>query len=213
MKNVADRIGKICYIVLIVFLSIVLLITLLAKYQATKNGGQTKVFGVAPTVVVSGSMLPTIQVYGMALVKDCDISEIEVGDIIVYYNSDSGKNIIHRVTGITYADGGTDGNSSDKQLTTQGDNNEFPDPFVTTESNLIGKVVGIANWTAPLLRNVMTEDGYNIDSRMLFSYTFLIILTFWVLIFILKWAFSVLYKFLKWKYEGNIKDKDINKTS
>jgi len=86
------------------------------------------------------SMLPTLEGGDLVVIQSVPISDIRVGDIIVYNGlcSASGLSVIHRVVNITY--GG---------LITKGDNNQYPDqsPLATialspiTQQCLEGKVV------------------------------------------------------------------------
>ncbi|MBW6462251.1 MAG: signal peptidase I [DPANN group archaeon] len=73
--------------------------------------------------VVSGSMIPTLQIGDMLFLKGIDPETIVNGDIIVYYYPPMGKLIIHRVFEI-YDDG---------SFKTKGDNtitNSKADPWV-----------------------------------------------------------------------------------
>lgn len=108
----------------------------------------TMVFGYFPAAVMSGSMLPALQVYSFAIVKDCAAADVAEGDIIVYRDDSRGMNIIHRV----YE---TDKNGGEAVLRTWGDNNPAPDGMETTDGNLIGKVVLVANWTAPIVQKLV----------------------------------------------------------
>ncbi|NOQ56258.1 MAG: signal peptidase I [Nanohaloarchaea archaeon] len=72
--------------------------------------------------VVSGSMIPTLQIGDMLFLKGIDPETIVEGDIIVYYYPPMGKLIIHRVFEM-YDDG---------SFRTKGDNiitNSKPDPW------------------------------------------------------------------------------------
>jgi signal peptidase len=87
--------------------------------------------------VVSGSMLPTLNVGDVIIVQGVPASEIRAnystGDIVVYRRSD-GILIVHRVV---YKVQNSDGNWT---ITVKGDNNAIADsPFL--ESHLVGKVV------------------------------------------------------------------------
>jgi signal peptidase I len=69
--------------------------------------------------VVSNSMTPTFERGDLIFVKGVDsISNIKIGDIIVYQDS-SGKEIVHRVVNIDL---------SDNMVTTRGDANPNNDP-------------------------------------------------------------------------------------
>lgn len=89
-------------------------------------------------VVVSGSMIPALEVYDVLIVQGHEpFEEIEVGDIIVFDRpSDHDRVIVHRVAAITDDDPRT--------LRTMGDANPASIPgtdFPITAEEYIGKVV------------------------------------------------------------------------
>ena len=82
----------------------------------TLEGNQIKVGGPF-YVVVSGSMIPVLQVYDIIVIQGHDpFEEVEIGDIIVFDRpSDHNRVIVHRVVSIT--------NEDPKTIRTQGDAN------------------------------------------------------------------------------------------
>lgn len=102
----------------------------------TLEGNQIKVGGPF-YVVVSGSMIPVLQVYDIIVIQGHDtFEEVEIGDIIVFDRpSDHNRVIVHRVVSIT--------NEDPKTIRTQGDANPASIPgtdFPITEEEYIGKV-------------------------------------------------------------------------
>lgn len=93
------------------------------------------------SVIVSESMSPTLNKGDIVLVVPCDISNVKVGDIVVFKNGD--KYIAHRAIAILEKNG-------EILVVTKGDANEYPDqygphvplPFVT-KYNLHGVVVTV----------------------------------------------------------------------
>ena len=105
----------------------------------TLEGNQIKVGGPF-YVVVSGSMIPVLQVYDIIVIQGHDtFEEVEIGDIIVFDRpSDHNRVIVHRVVSIT--------NEDPKIIRTQGDANPGSIPgtdFPITEEEYIGKVAYI----------------------------------------------------------------------
>ena len=105
----------------------------------TLEGNQIKVGGPF-YVVVSGSMIPVLQVYDIIVIQGHDpFEEVEIGDIIVFDRpSDHNRVIVHRVVSIT--------NEEPKTIRTQGDANPASIPgtdFPITEEEYIGKVAYI----------------------------------------------------------------------
>jgi len=70
------------------------------------------------------SMLPTLEGGDLVVIQNVPISDIHVGDIIVYGSpcSAEGESVVHRVVNITSAG-----------LITKGDNNPYPDQSVQAE--------------------------------------------------------------------------------
>ncbi len=95
-------------------------------------------------VVVSSSMEPTIKPGDIVIVKGIDISEVKVGDIIVFRNPYTNRDVVHRVVYKGIKNGKI-------YLITKGDNdktNPFPDQVVgaappVTREIFIGKVIMI----------------------------------------------------------------------
>ena len=87
-------------------------------------------------VIVSGSMEPIIKVRDAVVVRRCEESDIEIGDVITYRSLDEayyGILITHRVVNIEYQDG-------EKVFITKGDNNETIDRSPVTFNQVQGKV-------------------------------------------------------------------------
>jgi signal peptidase len=86
-------------------------------------------------VVSSGSMIPTLNVGDIILVRGTDPSTITVGTIIIFHSPyDYQMPIVHRVIAIT-----NDGGSIFFQ--TKGDNNPGPDGWNVPAENLMGVYV------------------------------------------------------------------------
>jgi len=91
------------------------------------------VFGARPVVVLSGSMEPTLNVGGVALMEPVNTSNLKVGDIITFKAPENQKVLItHRVIEVM----------SKPTLTfqTQGDAVGKPDPFTVPADTVVGKV-------------------------------------------------------------------------
>ncbi|MCL2300916.1 MAG: signal peptidase I [Firmicutes bacterium] len=92
------------------------------------------IFGVAPLIVLSGSMREEIQVNDLIFVKEQDPDTLEVGDVIAYQSVDRGKETIaHRIIGITTTPAGR------RQFTTKGDNNNAADTDPVETYQVVGR--------------------------------------------------------------------------
>jgi signal peptidase len=89
------------------------------------------VFPIKPVAIASGSMEPIINIGDIAIIKECEVNDVNVGDIIEYQKDD--YTIVHRITKKVQRDG-------EFYFTTKGDNNEQADNEEVTESQLVGKV-------------------------------------------------------------------------
>lgn len=89
-------------------------------------------FSIFPAVVVSGSMLPTIKIGDMIIVKKVDPTTIEVGDII-QFKQDKIR-IVHRVIDI-------ERKGSQIGFVTKGDNNSSPDGDLVLSEQVTGRLV------------------------------------------------------------------------
>ncbi len=114
-------------------LLLLVLLLLIFGLSSMKKGKMMKIFGYSYSVIASESMKPTINVNDIILIKcNYDFDDIEVDDIIVFYNPQEKKNISHRVVA----------RLEDNSLQTCGDhNNGLVDSFHVTEEYYIGKVV------------------------------------------------------------------------
>ncbi|MDP8239061.1 MAG: signal peptidase I [Candidatus Hatepunaea meridiana] len=79
--------------------------------------------------VIGNSMSPTFRQLDKLIIESCHISNLCVGDVIVFSLSGQSQRIVHRVTR-TYSD----------KVRTQGDNTNCPDPYVVTDNELHGRV-------------------------------------------------------------------------
>lgn len=92
------------------------------------------VFPVRPTVIISGSMRPLMDVGDMAIVARGNLKLLKEGDIIQYRQIENPIPVVHRITGTQSRDG--------KNLfITKGDANNSPDSLPVHPEQVVGKVV------------------------------------------------------------------------
>lgn len=103
-----------------------------------------------PTIVVTGSMEPTIEVNSIVILEKVNISDINIDDIIQFNNKHLGYSVMHRVVGI-----GKD------FVMTKGDNNDRADSFIVTNEDIIGRVVEIHNEFAKPLSAIFGKIDIN----------------------------------------------------
>lgn len=91
-----------------------------------------------PLIVLTESMEPEIHDGDLIVCKKTDTDDINVGDVISYYDPDGNdKSIVtHRVIGITEVGEG-------RLFDTQGDNNNIKDRYPVPDENVIGVWTGL----------------------------------------------------------------------
>jgi signal peptidase len=119
----------------LVFISstVITIITLVSNEDGIPN-----VNGYSPFSIQTNSMKPTMSKGDLIIVKNVDPSTLVVGDIISFYDTIDGENIIktHRIIDI-FDDGKA------RIYTTKGDANDTDDNFGLTEVDIVGKYIDI----------------------------------------------------------------------
>ena len=144
-------------------------------YSSIRDGDEPNIFGFIPTVIISGSMEPTINVDSLNLYVVTDIKNIQVGDIVVFWSNEYGINIIHRAIEVREVNG-------EIRITTKGDANKYPDAGFVTEKNFIGELTHTFNWTVPFIQKIMTADRTEIITGELVKYLIFGTLVLWVIL-------------------------------
>ena len=107
------------------------------KIRASKGDYTAPVFNAY--VVLSGSMLPTIQVRDIVVTKKIPEEKLEVGDIITFVSPDTrfgGISVTHRIIEKLY-----DESEGIYKYRTQGDANNVSDTVPVPNENILGKVI------------------------------------------------------------------------
>jgi len=100
--------------------------------NANTHNRPPRIFNLSVSYVPTGSMEPTISAGEYVLFKKATFDSVDVDDIIVYYNKEEAKYIIHRVI---------EKNEALKVITTKGDNNSVADQIEVTPGMIYGKYV------------------------------------------------------------------------
>ena len=107
------------------------------KIRAAKGDYSAPVFNAY--VVLSGSMLPYIEIKDIVVTKKVPAEDLEVGDIITFITPDSrydGISITHRIQEKYY-----DESLGSYTYRTKGDNNNVADSALVPNANILGKVI------------------------------------------------------------------------
>lgn len=174
----------------------VYLIVVASRLYKDKSGiaqiNELSLLGYRPVIVVTGSMEPEIAIGSISLMKFCDIDEVSVDDIVMYKNTMSNINIIHRVVKINTFENG------EKWLVTKGDANQDIDRIQVTSDILIGKIVKTYNSYAKYTRKFIDETG-KINSWSVAQSVILLIVLMAVIILLIKGLIELI-KYIKWAF-------------
>ena len=99
-------------------------------YRSAHAGKMPKIFGYSFASVVSGSMEDALRVGDFIVTRAC--AEYCVGDVIMFYDAESGAYITHRIIMV-----------SGENYLTKGDANETADDFSVPKTAVAGKVVSV----------------------------------------------------------------------
>ena len=83
-------------------------------------------------IVLSDSMVPVMRENDAVIMRKTAPENLKTDDIIAFYAFESDEVITHRIIGI-------DRTAESYEFSTQGDNNDTPDSFITPDSQVIGK--------------------------------------------------------------------------
>lgn len=111
---------------------VVLLMMALIVFFVYQNTMLSKsVMGIRPLTVLTNSMQPEFNAGDLIFIREVDVSDIKVGDIITYWLDES-KSITHRVIQIV-----------DGEFITKGDNNNVEDEKLVSREQVMGELVFI----------------------------------------------------------------------
>ena len=135
-----STVKKAASIVISVVMWIIILVAALFAFTtlATKDDGSvSSLAGFTPLTVQSESMAPTFDQDDLIIIKKCDSSTLEVGDIVTFHAIIDNQYALntHRIISINEVNGLN-------SYTTKGDNNELADQHVIADGDIVGKYVG-----------------------------------------------------------------------
>ncbi len=143
-------------IAFVVFFAVILVFTVTIDKDSLANNVNNKaLFGAY--VIVSESMIPTIDVNDAIVVKKTNNDDLKIGDIITFSSKDyayRGLTVTHRIVGIQNV------SSGEKIYRTKGDNNVFIDTSVVDLNSIYGKVVLIIPKIGYIKRYLSSPQGF-----------------------------------------------------
>jgi signal peptidase len=109
------------------------------------------IFPIKPSVIVSGSMIPRMNVGDIALVAKVAPSSIKVGDVIEFRRS-AQTTVLHRVIAILEVGGR-------RAFETRGDANNAADADLVAAENVVGRLIGVVpkvGWVSISIKNLFS---------------------------------------------------------
>ena len=153
--NVFNSIIKFIGNVFLVLLIAILLVMLVYNVYSKKTGN-TKPPLVSAYVIISSSMVPTINVLDAVVAYRPNVENLKKGDIITFSSSDvryTGLTVTHRILKVENENG-------TKQFKTKGDSNTTPDDARVISSNIFGKVVFVIPWLGYIQKLLTQPFGW-----------------------------------------------------
>jgi len=137
---------KVCNIITTVIMGIVVVLAILLA--------GVRLVGLAPYVVLSGSMEPTYHVGSVIYVKDIEPEDLKVKDAITY-TIDGGTVVTHRIIEVLH----DEGNPENLSFRTKGDANKDEDGTPVPADRIIGKPVFTIPYLGYLANMIQRPQG------------------------------------------------------
>ena len=153
-----STVKKAASIVVSVVMWIIILVAALFAFTtlATKDDGSvSSLAGFTPLTVQSESMAPTFDQDDLIIIKKCDPSTLEVGDIVTFHAIIDNQYALntHRIISINEVNGLN-------SYTTKGDNNELADQHVIADGDIVGKYVGKIPYMGKVIGFLSSTRGF-----------------------------------------------------
>lgn len=134
-----QTVKKVGSIVISVVMWIIILVAALYAFTtlATKDDGSvSNLGGFTPMTVQSDSMFPTFDQGDLIVIKTCDTSKLQVGDIVTFHTIIDNQYALntHRIESIDELNGM-------RSFTTKGDNNDVADTHIISDGDIVGQYV------------------------------------------------------------------------
>lgn len=134
-----QTVKKVGSIVISVVMWIIILVAALYAFTtlATKDDGSvSNLGGFTPMTVQSDSMSPTFDQGDLIVIKTCDTSKLQVGDIVTFHTIIDNQYALntHRIESIDELNGM-------RSFTTKGDNNDVADTHIISDGDIVGQYV------------------------------------------------------------------------
>lgn len=114
--------------IIVIVIIIIIIINIIFSIKNFLKPKEAYIFGIKGIIIRNNEMSPELGKYDIIIVKRCDLNDIQIGDIISYY--DNNELITSRVV-----------QKQDTGLRTKQDNNENYNYHYVIQSDIIGKEI------------------------------------------------------------------------
>lgn len=142
----------VCVIVCLLVIPVILFNLILAVKGTTNREKLPSVFGIAPTVVGSGSMSPEFEENDLVFIWQVDAEKLKEKEDIICFITKDGSFVIHRIERIETVDG-------EKRFYTKGDANNTEDPDYVLTQQIQGKYIGKVSKVGAVVLFLQTPYG------------------------------------------------------
>lgn len=145
-------------IVMSLILWAVILLAALFAFTTLATRDRTTVSSLAgytPMIVQSDSMAPTFYAGDLIIIRKCDTSALEEGEIITFHtiiNNEYALNT-HRIESISEQNGA-------RSYVTKGDNNDMADIHVISDGDIVGKYIGKLSGFGKIMEFLSSSMGF-----------------------------------------------------
>lgn len=145
-NKVLKVVSNILFVIFMLIMAFLIFITAQSRF----TGQEPSLFGHRFYIVDTGSMVPTLPVDSMIIVREIDAtSNIEKGDIVTYYAGNGNTRVTHRVAQVV----------EDEKFITRGDANNTDDPNILDRDRIIGKLVLTIPYLGTVFRTLSSKIG------------------------------------------------------
>jgi signal peptidase I len=167
----AIKIGKLVSNLVTCLLFIIMIFLLYTVISSRGTGGEAEIFGYQLKTVLSGSMEPDIKTGSIVAIKpinDFDKAlNMKKGDVITFISKDKDNALVtHRIIEVQ-------GNGSNVNYITKGDNNDGPDIEPVRAANIVGQYNG---FTIPFVGYLLNFGKSKLGSALMLVLPGLLIL-------------------------------------
>lgn len=186
ISNNIQKKKKIITILEIIFVAILVtffvITTFVIKYDPDEDIAKNY-FGLYVFDIISGSMVPELNINDIVIVKKIDVTKLKIDDIITFRHDN--VVISHRIIDIA---------QNDEKYTffTKGDHNEYPDDFTVDSDQIYGKVIYQIPHMGRQVKYLHEQNG-------LLKLSVVVLIVYFMYVAIQKKKYS--RKKIRWKYE------------